>query len=91
MPEAEGRPVAPGRGHLGLWLIIQCSCGYRVDYPIRLLIKHYSPDADLHLSSARLRCTNCKGRLASVQLVDRPDRVSGGHGGGPSASIKPLP
>jgi hypothetical protein len=70
--------------------MIRCGCGYHVDYPIRLLIEHYGPDADLHLISARLRCMNCKGRPVSVQLVDRPDRRSGGHGGGVAATIKPL-
>ena len=90
MPRPD-RPPAPARDHLGWWLMIRCGCGYLVDYPVRLLIEHYGPEADLHRISARLRCLNCKERPASVDLVDRPDRRGEAHGGGASATIKPLP
>jgi hypothetical protein len=71
--------------------MIHCGCGYRVDYPIRLLIERHGPETDLHLIGTRLRCQRCRRRPASVRMVDRPDRTGEGYGGGAPATIKPLP
>ena len=90
MPPPE-RPLAPARDHLDWWLIIRCRCGYRVDFPIRLLARRHGLDTDLNLVGRRLRCQRCGQRPLEVQMTDRPDRMGQGHGGGTPATIRPLP
>jgi hypothetical protein len=73
------------------WLTVECACRRRADYPINLLMRERGRDASLHAVAARLRCKECRARPASVQLVNRPDRMGSGYGGGPPATILPLP
>lgn len=72
-------------------LMIHCACGYRVDYLVRLLVEQHGPELDLNGVSVRLRCKRCRQRPDAVSLVDRPDRVTGGFGGGEGATIRLLP
>jgi hypothetical protein len=87
----------PVRSHVPLsawadwWPTVECACRRRADYPINLLIGEQGRDASLHAVAGRLRCKECWARPASVHLVHRPDRMGSGYGGGPPATVRPLP
>jgi hypothetical protein len=84
-------PHVPLSAWAGWWLTVECGCRRRADYPINLLIRERGRDASLHAVAGRLRCKDCRARPASVRLVDRPDRMGSGYGGGNPATIRPLP
>jgi hypothetical protein len=87
---ASAQPV-PLSAWADWWLTVECGCGRRTDYPVNLLMREQGRDASLHAIAGRMRCKECRARPASVHLVDRPDRMGSGYGGGPPATIMPLP
>ena len=78
------------RDHMDWWLAITCVCEMSVDYPVRMLAKRYGEEVDLSKVATRLRCKKCDRRPEKVELVDRPDRLGQGHGGGTPAQVRRL-
>ncbi len=97
---AGGEPEHPTRTTTAMINHLSCEHGDWLFGPAQAWLDRHSalpleaeifdPPEQLPISGRR-RCTSCERRPAGVALVDRPDRVTGGSGGGTGATIKPLP